>query len=139
MSVLPVLERLRRIPGLERSSTTELITLASLTAECRLFTGRVIVRRGCVPRQVLLVVSGLLRVTSDDHLEPELVGPGGLVGLRPVLQGPHHTEEVVVERDVEVLVVASEDLDRFLVLPSIERLVDRSVAHLPMPQLGEAR
>ncbi len=136
---LPALERLRRIPGLERTPTAELITLASVSDECRLFAGRVIVRRGCVPRQVLLVISGALRVTSEDHPGPELVGAGGLVGLRSVLQGPTHTEEVVVERDVEVLVVATEDLERFLVLPSVERLVDRSVAHLPMPQRGEGR
>ncbi len=136
---LPALERLRRIPGLERTPTAELIALASLTDECRLFAGRVIVRRGCVPRHVLLVISGALRVTSDDHPAPEVVSAGGIVGLRPILQGPTHTEEVVVERDVEVLVVATEDLERFLALPSIERLVDRSVAHLPMPQRGEGR
>lgn len=132
-SSVPVLERLRRIPGLETSPTSELIALASITEECRLFAGRVIVRRGCVPRHVLLVASGTVHVTSDDLPSSEVVGGGGLVGLRPVLLGADHGEDAVVATDVEVLVIRTDVLDRFLALPSIERLVDRAVAHLPMP------
>jgi CRP-like cAMP-binding protein len=136
-SSLPTLERLRRIPGLESSPTAELIALDSLAGECRLFAGRVVVRRGCVPRHVLLIASGAVEVTSDDLPEPEIVGGGGLVGLRPVLQGADHSEQVVVVTDANVLVIKREVLDRFLALPSIERLVDRCVAHLPMPQPGQ--
>jgi hypothetical protein len=42
----------------------------------------------------------------------------------------------VVITDVDVLVINADDVGRFIALPSIGRLVDRSVAHLPMPQIG---
>lgn len=138
-SPLPALERLRRIPGLESSPTAELIAIDSVSDECRLFAGRVVVRRGCVPRHILLIASGSVEVTCDDLPEPKIVGAGGLVGLRPVLQGAGHTEQVVVVTDVDVLVVNADDVGRFIALPSIGRLVDRSVAHLPMPQIGRPR
>ena len=118
------LGRLRQIPGLESAPHDELAVLDELADECSFFAGHVIVRRGCVPRQVLVVVSGAVRVISDDDPEPEIVGAGGVVGLRPVLQGVTHTEEAVVVTDVEVLGVGTEVLDRVLALPSVGRVVD---------------
>lgn len=120
------LARLRRIPGLESAPQAELAVLDELADECSFFAGHAIVRRGCVPRQVLLIASGSVRVTSDDDPEPEVVGPGGLVGLRPVLEGVTHTEEVVVTEDVDVLGIKTDEIDRFLALPTIDRLVARS-------------
>lgn len=120
------LARLRRIPGLEAAPDDELAVLDELADECRLFAGHVIVRRGCVPRQVLLIGSGSVRVTSDDDPEPAVVGAGAVVGLRPVLEGVTHTEEVVVTEDVDVLCIHTEELDRFLALPAIDRLTRAS-------------
>jgi len=120
------LGRLQQIPGLETAPPAELAVLDELSDECSFFAGHVIVRRGCVPRQVLVIVSGSVQVISDDDPEPALLGPGGVVGLRPVLQGVTHTEEAVVVTDVDVLGIGAEALDRVLALPSVEGLVERS-------------
>jgi len=119
------LERLRRIPGLEAAPDAELAVLHDLADECSFFAGHVIVRRGCVPRQVLLIASGEVQVTSDDAPEPEIVAEGGVVGLRPVLEGVTHTEEAVVVQDVEVLGIRTDVLDMVLELPTVGRVVDR--------------
>ena len=120
------LGRLRRIPGLEAAPEAELAVLDELSDECSFFAGHVIVRRGCVPRQVQVIVTGEVRVVSDDDPEPEVVGAGGVVGLRPVLQGVTHTEEAVVVTDVDVLGIGTEVLDQVLALPSVGRLMEPS-------------
>ena len=120
------LGRLRQIPGLETAPQAELSALHDLADECSFFAGHVIVRRGCVPRQVLLIESGSVQVTSDDEPEPELLVAGGVVGLRPVLQGVTHTEEAVVATDVDVLGIRSEVLDLVLALPTVGRVLGRT-------------
>jgi hypothetical protein len=119
------LGRLRQIPGLETASQAELAALYDLADECSFFAGHVIVRRGCVPRQVLLIASGSVQVTSDDDPEPELVGAGGVVGLRPVLQGVSHTEEAVVAEDIDVLGIRTDVLDLVLAMPTVGRVLGR--------------
>ena len=76
-------------------------------------------------RQVLLIASGSVRVTSDDDPEPELLVAGGVVGLRPVLQGVTHTEEAVVATGADVLGIRTDVLDLVLALPAVGRVLGR--------------
>jgi CRP-like cAMP-binding protein len=133
----PSLERLRRIPGLESSPTTELITLDSLAGECELTAGQVLGRRGTVPRHVLLIISGAVAVRTEGG-DPQVVGEGHFVGLRPALYGPSHGEDVQVVSDAEVLAIKTSELDRALALPSLERMADRCLAQGPATS-GAAR
>lgn len=133
--VMPSLERLRRIPGLESASTSELVTLDRLAGECQLPAGQVVARRGSPPAHVLLVISGTVSVSSGDQPEPVVVGTGHLVGLRPSLYGPAYGEDVTVVSDAEVLAIKADVLDRALALPVLERLADRCLAQSSTPRL----
>ena len=136
---IPALERLRRVPGFEACPTAELVLLDGLVDELHVPAGRVLRRPGVLTREVFVVVSGELRATvvGAERTTPrpaELHG-GAIVGVGPAttLRADHTLVVAVTEADL--LVVGPLDIDRFLALPTLERLLSggRAVLSTPSP------
>jgi CRP-like cAMP-binding protein len=108
----------------------QLDRIAALGRPVAVSAGLGILSRGSSGRQLVVVLSGSLRVSDHRRLDGEL-GPGDVVGELAVLSGERRTADVIAAADSVVLLYEREHLDELLsITPVVERLRAIAAARL---------
>lgn len=116
----PVIEYLRRVPGMEEAPDKSLAQLVPLVDIVEVEAGRTLARQGTRGREACIVMEGRGEILIDDELIAT-VGPGEFVGEMAMLDDGPRTATVRAQTRMRMLVVGPRAFAAFAEHPGAGR------------------
>lgn len=116
----PVIEHLRRVPGMEEAPDKALAPLVPLIDIVEVEAGRTLARQGTRGREACIVLEGRGEILIDDELIAT-VGPGDFVGEMAMLDHGPRTATVRAETPMRMLVIGPQAFAAFAEHPGAGR------------------
>ena len=132
------LAALRRISFLSACTSAELRRIDRLGAVVRRPGGEVLVERGLVGRECLVVLSGSVAVSRSEQMLAVL-GPGALIGEMALLTGAPRNATVMALSDVELLVLHRGEFAQLLAIPRVGQAIRATASARSEPTRATAR
>jgi CRP-like cAMP-binding protein len=109
----PTTERLGRLPLFEGCDPRELEAVAKRTTTVHARRGEVLLQKGTVGREMLVIAEGTA-VVMNGHDVVATLGPGDVAGELAVLDGGRRSATVVADTDMVIEVSTSQELTELL-------------------------
>jgi len=110
----PTTERLGRLPLFEGCDPRELAAIASRSTTVRARRGDVLLQKGTVGREMLVIAEGTAAVINGHDVVATL-GPGDVAGEVAVLDGGRRSATVVADTDMVLEVSSAREVAELLV------------------------
>lgn len=133
----PTTERLGRLPLFEGCDPRELAAIASRSTTVRARRGDVLLQKGTIGREMLVIAEGTAAVINGHEVVATL-GPGDVAGEVAVLDGGRRSATVVADTDMVLEVSTAREVAELLVeVPRLgTRLLTQVAARLRNAMAG---